>query len=109
MADFQQHLGEFQKRGVLVAAASVDTLADAQKTVEELGLEFPMGYGLDAEDFATRFGAYYEPKANYLHATGFLLKPDDTVQIAVYSTGPIGRLTTQDSLPVLDHYLAQEN
>ena len=91
----------------MVAAASVETLADAQKTASEQSLGFPVGYGIDAEDFAARFGAYYEPKAKYLHATGFILKPDGTVQIAVYSSGPIGRLTAADSLLALDHYLGQ--
>ncbi len=109
MVDFQQHLGEFEKRGVLVVAASVETLADAQNTVAGQGVHFPMGYGLDAEEFAGRFGAYYEPEGKYLHATGFLLRPNGSVEIAAYSSGSIGRLTAADSLKALDHYLAQEN
>ena len=45
MADFQASLSEFEKRGVLVTGASVDTLEDAQKMIDDGKLTFPVGYG----------------------------------------------------------------
>ena len=108
MADFQQHLSEFEKRGVRVVAASVDLLTDAERTVDDQDLSFPVGYGLDAEETAKRYGMFYDAKGKYLHATGFLLRPDGTVGNAVYSTGSIGRLTPTDSLRLIDWFHTQE-
>ena len=103
MADFQKNLGKFQEREVLIVAASVDQLADAKKTVAEHGLDFAVGYGLDAQEIADRYGAFFEAEKKFLHATGFLIKPDGSVCNAVYSTGPIGRLTATDSLRIIDY------
>lgn len=98
MADFQAHQAEFAQRHVDIIAASVDPLADAQELIGELGLTFPMGYGLNYDDVAEKTGAFYEIRRQILHATGFILKQEGTVAHAVYSTGPIGRLTVDDCL-----------
>lgn len=108
MADFQKHLTEFESRGVLVTGASVDALEDAQRMVEEGGLAFPVGYGLDVEAITRRYGAYYDEGRGFLHATGFMLRPDNTIVNAVYSTGSIGRLTPKDSLRIIDYYQKRE-
>ncbi len=108
MADFQLNLGEFEKRQIQVVAASVDHIADAEKTLADQGLSFPVGFGLDAEEIARRYGAFYEAEKKFLHATGFVIKPDGTVCNAVYSTGSIGRLTAADSLRLVDHFRKQE-
>ena len=108
MADFQKNLGDFEKIGARVIAASVDTLDDAKKTVVDQGLSFPVGYGLDAVELAARYGAFYDAEKKFLHATGFLLAPDGSVSIAVYSTGPIGRLTPADSLRLIEYFQKQD-
>ena len=108
MADFQKNLGKFKEREVLIVAASVDQLVDAEKTVAEHGLSFAIGYGLDAQEIANRYGAFFDGNKKFLHATGFLIKPDGSVSNAVYSTGPIGRLTAADSLRLIDYYKKQE-
>jgi hypothetical protein len=64
--------------------------------VNELGLKFPVAYGLDAQAVSGTTGAFFEPEKKFLHATGFLLKPDGKIQVAAYSTGPLGRLTPPD-------------
>ena len=94
--------------GVRVVAASVDPLAEAEKTVADQGLDFPVGYGLDAEEIAARYGAFYEPEKKFLHATGFLIRPDGSVGNAVYSTGSIGRLTAADALRLIDYFRSVE-
>lgn len=33
-----------------------------------------------------------------LHATGFVIRPDRTIAVAQYGSGPIGRLVWQDVL-----------
>jgi alkyl hydroperoxide reductase subunit AhpC len=108
LADFQSRIGEFEERGALVVAASVDGQADAKTIKSELGLSFPLGYRLKADDIAQRYGAFYHGKRQFLHATGFLVGPDGKIRIAAYSTGSIGRLTPPDALRLLDYFQERE-
>ena len=102
MADFEKHLSEFEKRDALVVAASVETEEQALETRADNGVTYPMSYGLATMPFAQTYGAYYHPKGTYLHATGFFITPKDTIEMAVYSSGAIGRLTASDCIQVLD-------
>lgn len=96
MADYQTWLPEFKSLKVTLIAASVDTIEEACKTVGKQKLTYPVAYGLDYADVSRRTGAFIEHERKILHATGFVLKPDLTIQVAAYSTGPIGRLTPND-------------
>ena len=82
-------------------AASVDSEDDVQKTIEECGINFPMGYGLDMKAVSALTGAFYEDRRQILHSTGWVLRPDGTIAVGVYSTGPIGRLVWQDVLDLV--------
>lgn len=62
-----------------------------------------MAYGLNARDFAAKTGAFFDEGKGYIHATGFILRPDGKIENAVYSTGPIGRLTAADTLTLIDY------
>ena len=42
-----------------------------------------------------------------LQATGFLVRPNCTIAVAQYSSGPIGRLVWQDVLGLVQHYKKQ--
>lgn len=81
----------------------MDTEEQAKGTVEECGLEFPMGYGLDNKAISELTGCFYEEKRQILHSTGYLIKPDGTVAVGVYSSGPIGRLVWQDVHAVVQY------
>ena len=107
MADFDQRLDAFQQRGALVIGGSVDTLEDAGKTVNRYKLRLPVAYGLDARAVSAATGAFYDEAEGFLHATGFILKRDGTVALALYSTGAFGRLTPDDCLRWID-YLVQK-
>jgi peroxiredoxin len=96
LADYQAKLGDLQALDIALVAASVDPKETAGKTVNDLGLKFPVAYGLDAQAVSSATGAFFEPEKKFLHATGFLLKPDGKIQVAAYSTGPLGRLTASD-------------
>ncbi len=89
----------------------MDKLEDAQKMVERRKLTFPLAYGMDAKKFAGMTGAFYDEKKLFLHATGFIIRPDGTIEGAVYSTGPIGRLVAADALMLIDYLktLASQN
>ena len=105
MADFEEKIARFTEQNVAVVAASTETLEEATETVEKGNLSYPVGYGLDAKEFASRYGAFYSDDGTYLHATGFLLDPDGVVDIAVYSSGAIGRFTADDALQILEYRL----
>ncbi len=85
-----------------MVAASVDSEENAQKTIEECGINFPVGYGLDFKEVSGLTGAFYEEKRGILHGTGYLLRPDGKIMVGVYSSGPIGRLVWQDVLGVVE-------
>jgi peroxiredoxin len=103
LADFQSRISDFDERKIKVIAASADSLEDARKSVERKNLTFPVAYGLDARAFAAQTGAFFDDVRGYIDATGFILRPDGKVDEAVYSTGPIGRFVSADTLFLIDY------
>jgi len=82
----------------------VDPLEKAREIVEKNGVTYPVAYGMNAEDVSKLTGAYYDKDRKHLHATGFLVRPDNTIEVACYSTGPIGRFVAQDVLDLVKFY-----
>jgi peroxiredoxin len=101
---FQEQLDALESRNIAFIAASVDPLADAQETVNSLGLTFSVGYGLDYLAVAGATGAFYEVRREILHATAFILAQVGTVKTSVYASGPVGRLTVEDCWRVIEFY-----
>lgn len=85
----------------------MDTEEDAQKTIDECGINFALGYGADCKVVSERIGCFYEERRQILHSTGYVLRPDGTVAVGVYSTGPIGRLVWQDVIALVQFYKKQ--
>ena len=88
-------------------AASTDPLDKASETVTEHALGFPVGYALPVKETAATLGAFYEEKRGFLHATGFVVRPDRTIAVSQFSSGPIGRLVWQDVLGLVQFYKKQ--
>jgi alkyl hydroperoxide reductase subunit AhpC len=109
LADFQGVLNEYRQADVGVAAGSVDPEAKASQLVNQLGLEFPVGHGLDLDAWAQKLGVYYEPEKQYFHAAGFLLRPTGEVEVACYSSGPVGRMAAGNTLQLIKHYQSRKN
>ena len=109
MADFQARLNEFSQKGIKIIGASVDNLEDAQKMVDRHKLTFSLAYGMDAKEFAGMTGAFFADKKGFVHATAFIIRPDGNIDDAVYSTGPIGRLTAADTLMLIDYRVKAES
>jgi peroxiredoxin len=107
LADYQTWLPDLKQLGITVIAASVDTLEEARKTVDTQKLSYPVGHSLDYQDISRRTGAFIEHERKILHATGFVLKPGLKIQVATYSTGPIGRLTPNDVSSLIRPMLAK--
>lgn len=102
MADFEDDLERLQELGAAVYALSVDDGDDAEKTVSRHDLSFPVGYGVDAEEVAEKTGAFRDPEKGHLHATSFILR-HGTVMHATYSTGPLGRLTADNTAGFIEY------
>jgi len=65
---------------------------------EKHSITYPFGYGINAIDIATRYGAFYDKDKEFLHPTQFIIKPDGTILNAVYATGSTGRYFAMDTL-----------
>ncbi len=86
--------------GISVVAASVDSVDDTLALADGLRLRYvTMLAELDGAAVAAATGAFLQTgDRTFLHATGFLVDPSGEIVNAVYSTGPIGRLTANDIL-----------
>ncbi len=104
MAAFERAQPKLAEEGITVVAASTDPADKARETVSEHSLTFPVGYGLPLNETAAALGAFYEERRNVLQATGFVMKPDKTIVVSQYSSGPIGRLVWQDILGLVQFY-----
>jgi len=107
LAAFDRAQDKLQAEGIHTIAASTDPQDKAVETVAELGLGMPIGYGLPLKETAAALGAFYEEKRGVLQSTGFVVRPDRTIAVAQYSSGPIGRLVWQDVLGLVQHYKKQ--
>jgi peroxiredoxin len=103
LADFQGRRAEFDALGAEIVALSADTREDAWATVQRLGLEFRVLYGLDPEATSRTIGCYagiHEGRP-HVQPAGFILGPDGRIAHAVYSSGKLGRLTAEDALTIV--------
>ena len=79
-----------------VVALSVDDEATSAALAARHKLRFPVGHSADAGKVAAATGAYVNDDRRHLQSTGFVLAPDGTVLVAVYSSDAIGRLVADD-------------
>jgi peroxiredoxin len=107
LAAFEKARPKLEEESIRVIAASTDPLDKATETVKEHALGFPVGYALPVKETAAMLGAFYEEKRGFLQATGFVVKPDRTIAVSQFSSGPIGRLVWQDVLGLVQFYKKQ--
>jgi hypothetical protein len=105
LAAFEKARPRLDEEYIRVVAASTDP--KATETVNEHWLGFPVGYALPLTETAATLGAFYEDKRGFFQATGFVIKPDRTIAVSQYSSGPIGRLVWQDVLGLVQFYKKQ--
>jgi len=96
LSAFARAKDQLDELGIRTVALSVDARTDAAALVEKHRLNFPVGYGVDADRVATSTGAYINDKPRHLQSTGFVLDPNGRVITAVYSSRAIGRLVADD-------------
>ena len=96
LAAFSRALDALTELGVTVAALSVDDEETSAALVARHKLRFPVGHSADAGQVSAATGAYVNDDPRYLQSAGFVLAPDGTVRVAVYSSDAIGRLAADD-------------
>jgi peroxiredoxin len=103
---FQRAESRLAEAGVKVVALSVDDAATTQALIDKVGLTFPVGHSVDAAHVAELTGAFVNADPKYLQSTGFVLGPDGSVLVSVYSSGAIGRLVPEDVLGYVSYLRA---
>ncbi len=98
LSEFAAQKDALDEAGVKVVALSVDDEATSEALKEKLGLQFPVGYGADADAVAAAIGAFTNDTPHYLQPAAFVLDPSGTVLTSVYSTGSVGRLVASDAV-----------
>lgn len=96
LASFQRHLPRLSEEGIGVVALSTDDEEHATSTVREHNITFPVGYGADPDKTAAVLKGYLNRARGSLESTNFLLRPDGTIEVAVYSSKVLGRLVADD-------------
>ncbi len=96
LAGFSRAFDALAELGVKVVALSVDDEETSAALASKRKLRFPVGHSADADKVAAATGAYVNDDPHFLQSTGFILAPDGTVRLAVYSSGAIGRLVADD-------------
>ena len=86
----------------------VDDKAKSQAVVDKYGLTMPFAHSMDAEEMSKATGCYFEPEKKYLHATGFMIKPDGSLYLGAYSSGVVGRITPGDALSIIRYYQTED-
>jgi peroxiredoxin len=108
LAAFSRALDTLSELSVKVVALSVDDEDTSAALVAKHKLRFPVGHSADADKIASATGAYVNDDPHYLQSTGFILAPDGTVCLAVYSSGAIGRLVADDVVGLI-RYLSEHS
>lgn len=103
---FQRAQDSLAEAGITIAALWVDDEQTTAQFTAQHGITFPLGHSADAHAVAELTGAFVNEDPLYLQSTGFVLNPQGTVVVSVYSSGAIGRLVPED-VTGLVRYLRQ--
>ncbi|MDQ2836778.1 MAG: peroxiredoxin family protein [Actinomycetota bacterium] len=98
---FQRSQDALTAAGAQVLALSVDDEATTRELIAKHALTFPVGHSADAVAIAEATGAFVNDDPAFIQSTGFVLAPDGTVVVSVYSSGAIGRLVPEDVIGLI--------
>lgn len=102
LSSFQQAGARLDETGIKVAAFSTDDEVHATEMVDKHGLTFPVGFGVDVDSVSTMLGSYVNDAHRSLESSNFLIRPDGAIELCVYASGPIGRLTPEDVIDIVN-------
>jgi hypothetical protein len=75
-----------------------------EEFVKSREITLNIAYGLNVEEISKQTGAFYDKKRKLIQPTEFIIKPDNTLDVAVYSTGSIGRFDAKKTLKYIRYY-----
>ncbi len=98
MAAYQQKLDELEQLGVSVIGATVEDRETAARMAEEVGISFPIAYGVTPESVEPLAPWWTEDARHgrYIQPTEFLLRRG-VVLGSLYASGPIGRMDVEEA------------
>lgn len=79
-----------------------------KEMADKFGITFPVAHSMDGERTAAAIGSFYDQKGKFIQPVGFILRPDNTIEVACYSTGPVGRFVAADVLNLIKFYKSQK-
>ena len=103
LADFASHKAELDGLGVKLVALSVDDEPTTAAFIAKHNVQFPVGYGANADAVAAAVGAFTNDTPRHLQPTAFTLTPNGEILAAVYSTSATGRLVAKDLIGFLSY------
>lgn len=89
---------------ITTVAWSADSRATTARTVEDLHIPFTVGCEADVPQVAKALECYTDPDMTFFQSTGFVLDPEGSIMLALYSSGSIGRLGPADVLEFVTRY-----
>lgn len=101
---FQRASASLAEAGAKIVAVSVDDEPTTTALVAKHRLTFPVGHSADAAAVSEATGAFVDPEGGFLQSTGFVINPDGTVIVSVYSSGAIGRLVPEDVAGMIGYH-----
>lgn len=105
---FHRAADTLAENGIKVVSLSVDDEATTKELVDKHHLDFPVGFGVDAATVSAATGAFTNAEPSFLQATGFVLGPNGSVVVSVYSSGAIGRLMPDDVVGLVKYVKSQD-
>ena len=101
MRAFQRSRERFEKAGISVIALSTDDEVTTAALTSKFGLEYPVGHSANPSEISDATGAFVTLEPPQLQSTGFVLDPDGSVLVSLYSCGAIGQLLPDDVLDLV--------
>ena len=99
MASYQKSMDELDELGVSVIGVTVEDRETAARMAEEVGLTFPIAYGVTEESVEALAPWWTQDKARgrYLQPMEFLVRRG-VVFGSMYASGPIGRMGVRQAM-----------
>ena len=98
MAAYQRKMDELKQLGASVIGATVEDRETAARMAEEVGLSFPIAYGVtpDSVESLAPWWTEDDRHGRYVQPTEFLLRRG-IVLGSMYASGPIGRMDVDEA------------
>ena len=102
LASYHAKLAELRDLGAIVVAGAVDDLASSKALAADLGLTFPLAYGVTAEQ-VSELNPWWtgDNHGKYIQPMEFLISRGGLVLGSMYASGPVGRMGVDEVLTAI--------